>query len=432
MVYDQVSQLAKKIGSPISLAGWVDGIRSSGSICFIQFRDGSGVVQAVVDKGSVSEDVFARARTLTRESSLTLVGTCLADERAPGGVEIRVHEVAIIQRCSEEYPIGNKEHGVDFLLDHRHLWLRSSRQWAILRVRDRVIRGISDFFHEEAFVKVDSPIFTPNACEGTTELFSVKYVNDDIVYLSQSGQLYLEAAIASLGRVYDFGPTFRAEKSKTRRHLTEFWMMDAEAAFFEHDDNIALQERLVVALVQGVLADCAHELKILERDTVPLTKITAPFVRMTYDEAVRLLQSLGSAITPGMDFGNEDETLLTTQYEKPVIVEKYPTEVKAFYMKPDPADPSRVLCNDLLAPEGYGEIIGGSQREDSYDALVARIRAEKLPEDDFQWYLDLRKFGSVPHSGFGLGLERFVAWMCGVHHIREAIPFPRTIYRVFP
>jgi len=345
--------------------------------------------------------------------------------------ELQAAIVQLIQK-SDEYPIGKKEHGPDFLLDHRHLWLRAPSQWAVMRIRNEIIYATFDWFRRHGFVKIDSPILTPNACEGTTELFEIDYFGERKAYLSQSGQLYLEAAIASVGRCFDFGPVFRAEKSKTRRHLIEFWMMDAEAAFVEHEDNLKIQEELITYIVKTVLENCATELKILERDVEPLKKVVAPFYRLTHAEAIRLLREKGSDIGDMDDLGADDETVLTQMYDKPIFIEKYPAAVKAFYMKRDPSNPTRVLNADLLAPEGYGEIIGGSQREDDYDALVARIREHNLPEKEFQWYLDLRKYGSVPHSGFGYGLERIVAWICGLHHVRETIPFPRLINRLEP
>ena len=432
MMTHTIAQLTESIGETVALAGWVYKIRSSGGIVFLQVRDGSGTVQVIAARDALADELFAQCQALTLESSVRITGTVRADERAPSGVEVDLTGLEVVHLVSEEYPITKSDHGPDFLLEHRHLWLREPRQWAIQRVRHQLIMGIYEFFTQEGFIKIDAPIFTPSACEGTTTLFPVEYVNEKTVYLSQSGQLYLEAAIASFGKVFDFGPTFRAEKSKTRRHLTEFWMMDAEAAFMEHEENMALQERLIVHLVQRVLAHSSDELALLGRDRSALEKITASFVRMTYTEAVAQLQDLGSSITFGMDFGNDDETILTKEYDKPIMVEKYPAEVKAFYMKRDPENPELVLCNDVLAPEGYGEIFGGSQREDDYDTLRARIIEEELPLDDFEWYLDLRKYGSTPHSGFGLGLERMVAWICGLAHVREAIPFPRTIYRVYP
>ena len=427
-----IEELINKVGVEVTLKGWVDNHRSSGGVIFLMLRDGSGVVQVVVNKDAVAPEGFEQANSLTLESSVKIVGNVKTEERAPGGVELSANTVEIVQKVTEEFPIGKKEHGIDFLLSKRHLWLRSPKQWAIQRIRFEVIVSIYEVLSSRGFIKIDAPILTPNACEGTTTLFPVEYVDGSTVYLSQSGQLYLEAAIASFGRVFDFGPTFRAEKSKTRRHLTEFWMMDAEMAFVEHTDNVQLQEELVVYLVKRVLQTRSVELTILERDVSVLQAVETPFVHMTYNEAVQKLQTMGSAIQFGSDLGNEDETLLTEHLERPLVIEKYPADIKAFYMKRDAENSSLALCNDLLAPEGYGEIIGGSQREDDYEILKTRITEEGLSLSDFEWYLDLRQFGSVPHSGFGLGLERLVSWICGLQHVREAIPFPRTITRVFP
>ncbi len=426
-----ISRFAGHVGETVTVKGWAYNVRSSGSIAFLQLRDGSGFTQAIVVKSGVDEASWAAASTATIESSVIVTGTVAKHPKREGEYELQATTVKLVQRA-EEYPIGKKEHGPDFLLDHRHLWLRAPSQWAVQRVRNAIIYATYDWFAKNDFVKLDSPILTPSACEGTTELFEIDYFEERKAYLSQSGQLYLEAAIASLGRVFDFGPVFRAEKSKTRRHLTEFWMMDAEAAFVDHEGNLAIQEQLVSHIVATVLRTCEQELKILERDIEPLKKVQAPFVRMTHAEAVAKLRELGSTIGDMDDLGADDETLLTKQYDKPIFIEKYPTVVKAFYMKRDPADPSRVLNADLLAPEGYGEIIGGSQREDDYDALLSRIREHHLPEAAFSWYLDLRKYGSVPHSGFGYGLERLVAWICGLHHVRETIPFPRLMNRLEP
>lgn len=431
MGYIRLSEIKKFIGRNIQIAGWLFNKRSSGGVLFLQIRDGSGTVQATVIRGEAQDKIFKLAQSLILESSLYLTGKVREEKRSPTGFEIEVSDIKPIQMVEEEYPIGKKEHGVDFLLDNRHLWLRSSKQWAIQRIRHQIILGIYEFLDREGFTKIDSPIFTPAACEGTTTLFPVDYFGKE-VYLSQSGQLYLEAAIASFGKVFDFGPTFRAEKSKTRRHLTEFWMMNAEMAFFHHEDNLKFQEELIIYLVQRVLEKCLKELKLLERDIAPLEKVKAPFARLTYKGAIQQLNKLGSDIEFGADFGNDDETLLTKVSEKPLLVEKFPTAIKAFYMKRDSEDSTFVLGNDLLAPEGYGEIIGGSEREDNYQELLESIKKHNLPLKEFKWYLDLRKFGSVPHSGFGLGLERLVAWICGLKHIREAIPFPRTIYRVSP
>jgi asparaginyl-tRNA synthetase len=405
--------------------------RSSGKIVFIELRDGTGTIQAVASESSVPAAAWEQLKDVTTESSIALTGTATPHPKHAGEFELQVSDAQVLQRA-EEWPLGKKEHGPDFLLDHRHLWLRTPRQAAILRVRDQVMWSVQSWLRDHGFVRFDSPILTPNACEGTTELFELNYFDWTKAYLSQSGQLYLEAAIASLGRVYDFGPVFRAEKSKTRRHLVEFWMMDAEAAFVDHSQNMELQEQLIAKVVADVLERCAADLRILERDVAPLQQVQAPFPRITHAEAVAKLHELGSDISPDADLGADDETTLTKLYDRPVFVEKYPAAVKAFYMKRDPQDSTRALCADLLAPEGYGEIIGGSQREDDYDQLLARIHEHGLPVEQFQWYLDTRRYGSVPHSGFGIGLERVVAWLCGLEHVRESIPFPRLINRLNP
>lgn len=426
-----ISRFSEHVGEVVRVQGWAYNVRSSGSIAFLQLRDGSGFTQAIITKTGVDAASWEAASTATIESSVSVIGTIAAHPKREGEYELHAQTVQVIQKA-EEYPIGKKEHGPDFLLDNRHLWLRAPSQWAIQRVRNAIIYATYEWFAQHDFVKLDSPILTPSACEGTTELFEIDYFEDRKAYLSQSGQLYLEAAIFSLGRCFDFGPVFRAEKSKTRRHLTEFWMMDAEAAFVDHEENLRIQEQLVSHIVASVLRTCEKELKVLERDIEPLKKIQAPFIRMTHAEAIAQLRTLGSDIGDMDDLGADDETLLTKQYDKPIFVEKYPAAVKAFYMKRDPKDPTRVLNADLLAPEGYGEVIGGSQREDDYDALLARIREHQLPESAFAWYLDLRKYGSVTHSGFGYGLERLVAWICGLHHVRETIPFPRLMNRLEP
>ncbi len=426
-----IKEMKDWVEKEIEMKGWVFNIRSSGKIYFLQFRDWTGFIQAIVEKKQVNDDVWQKVKQLTLESSVSLRGIVSQHPRKKDEFELRVSNLEIIQ-LAQEYPIGKKEHGPEFLLDHRHLWLRSKRQWAIQRVRDTLIRATYDWMHQNNFVKFDSPILTPAACEGTTTLFEVEYFDLGKAYLSQSGQLYLEAAIASLGRVYDFGPVFRAEKSKTRRHLTEFWMMDAEAAFVQHEENLKIQEKLISYMVERVLNENQLELEILERDIEPLQKVKPPFYRLTHAEAVKKLRELGSDIGDKDDLGGDDETILTQQYDKPIFVEKYPAEVKAFYMKRDSENPELALCADLLAPEGYGEIIGGSEREDDYDILIKRIEEHNLPLDAFSWYLDLRKYGSVPHSGFGFGLERIVAWVCGLKHVRETIPFPRMINRIRP
>lgn len=426
-----ISKFPALVGQAVTVKGWAYNVRSSGSIAFLQIRDGSGFTQAVVVKSNVDEASWQAAVDTTLESSIEVTGTVSKHPKQEGVYELQATSVKLVQK-SEEYPIGKKEHGPDFLLDNRHLWLRAPSQWAIQRVRNEIIYATYDWFRDHDFIKIDAPILTPNACEGTTELFEIDYFGERKAYLSQSGQLYIEAAIASVGRCFDFGPVFRAEKSKTRRHLIEFWMMDAEAAFVEHEGNLKIQEELVSFIVKRVLDNCAAELKLLERDVEPLKKVVAPFYRLTHAEAIRILREKGSDIGDMDDLGADDETILTQMYDKPIFIEKYPAAVKAFYMKRDPSDPTRVLNADLLAPEGYGEVIGGSQREDDYDALVARVREHNLPEKEFQWYLDLRKYGSVPHSGFGYGLERLVTWICGLHHVRETIPFPRLINRLEP
>ena len=424
-----ISKVAEFQGQEVLLQGWVYNFRSSGSLYFLQVRDGAGFMQAIVNKAEVKPEVWIEAEKITQETSVVLTGTITKHPKKEE-YELQVFEIKLLQ-IAEEYPIGNKEHGPDFLLDNRHLWLRSPRQWAIQQVRNTVINAIYQYLNEHGFIKIDSPILTPTACEGTTTLLEVPYFALGSAYLSQSGQLYIEAAIFAHGRVFDFGPVFRAEKSKTRRHLTEFWMMDAEAAFVEHEENMKTQEELISFVVSQVLGRNLKELAILERDVELLEKIKAPFVRMTHNEAVKKLQSLGSDIKEDDDLGADDETLLTQNSDVPVFVEKWPAHIKAFYMKHDDKD-KVALCDDLIATEGFGEIIGGSQREENYQILLERIKKEKLPVDAFQWYLDLRRYGSVPHSGFGIGLERLVGWMCGVHHIRETIPFPRMINRLKP
>ena len=426
-----IKNFADLVGQEATISGWAYNVRSSGSIAFLQIRDGSGFTQAVIVKNGVDEASWSAAVEATIESSVIVTGTVSKHPKQEGVYELQATKVTLVQKA-EEFPIGKKEHGPDFLLDQRHLWLRVPTQWAIQRVRNEIINATYGWMNEHGYTKIDSPIFTPSACEGTTELFEIDYFGERKAYLSQSGQLYLEAAIASVGRCFDFGPVFRAEKSKTRRHLTEFWMMDAEAAFVDHEENMRIQEALVCYIVESVLKNCQPELKILERDQEPLKKVQAPFIRMTHADAIKWLREHGSDIGDMDDLGADDETLITKAHDKPIFVEKYPTAVKAFYMKRDPMDPTHVLNSDLLAPEGYGEVIGGSQREDNYEALLERVREHKLPEKDFQWYLDLRKYGSVPHSGFGYGLERLTTWICGIHHVRETIPFPRLMNRLEP
>lgn len=427
-----IDHIGKFVGQEVELQGWAYNFRSSGKIFFLQLRDGSGRVQVVYSKAELSEEDWTALDGLRIESSVRVRGLVKEDSRSPSGFELEGKAFSVIQLAPEDYPISKKEHGPDFLLDNRHLWLRSESQWAIQRVRNTVINATYAYLNENGYIKIDSPILTPTCCEGTTELFELPYFDLGMAYLTQSGQLYLEAAIMSVGRAFDFGPVFRAEKSKTRRHLTEFWMMDAEAAFVEHEENMKIQEGLIVRIVQEVLEKNARELAILERDVEPLKKVQGPFVRMTHAEAIAKLRELGSDIGDMDDLGADDETMLTKEFDKPIFIEKYPAAVKAFYMKRDPKDPTRALCSDLLAPEGYGEIIGGSQREDEYDVLLERIKEHDLNVKDLEWYLDLRKYGSVPHSGFGYGLERIVTWVCGIHHVRETIPFPRMINRIRP
>ena len=430
--WTMIRDLPSFVDQEVTLKGWMYNKRSSGKIHFLQVRDGSGFVQAVMVKGEVPDEQFAAAKGLWLEASIIVHGHVRSDERAPSGVELSVTGLEVVQNPAEEYPIAKKEHGIDFLLDRRHLWIRSARQKAILTIRERVIWTCREYLHQNGFLLVDSPLLTGSIGEGADGLFEVEYFDMGKAYLAQTGQLYAEAAAAAFGKVYCFGPTFRAEKSKTRRHLTEFWMIEPEVAYADHNDNMALQEGLVCAVIEGVLAHCRKELELLERDISALEKIKPPFYHITYDDAVALLQKLGSDIPYGDDFGGDDETVLTNQFDKPVFVECYPKKVKAFYMKQHPEREDLVLCDDLLAPEGYGEIIGGSQREDDLELLLARIRHEGLPESSYDWYLDLRRYGSFPHSGFGMGIERVVSWICGLQHIREAIPWPRTIYRLNP
>ncbi|HLG93700.1 MAG TPA: asparagine--tRNA ligase [candidate division Zixibacteria bacterium] len=426
-----ISDLGKYVGQDVEVAGWLYNRRSSGKIHFLLIRDGTGLAQGVLVKAEVPEEIFKLGEKITQESSLVATGKVRADSRAPGGYELSLTGLTLVQ-LAEDYPITPKEHGTAFLMEHRHLWLRSSRQHAILKVRDQIIWAIREFFRKNGFVLIDTPILTGSAAEGASTLFETEYFDLGKAYLAQTGQLYLEAACMSFGKVYCFGPTFRAEKSKTRRHLTEFWMVEPEVAFNDYIANMDLGEELVCYLVRSVLENCGEELKKLERDTKPLENIKRPFYRISYDEAVAKLQVAGSAITWGTDLGGEDETILTKMYNKPVYVYCYPKECKAFYMKINPENSKTVLCADLLAPEGYGEIIGGSQRADDYDELLSRLREHKLSEEAYKWYLDLRKYGSVPHSGFGLGVERTVAWLCGLPHVRETIPFARMLYRLYP
>ncbi|MCS7230027.1 MAG: asparagine--tRNA ligase [Candidatus Kryptonium sp.] len=426
-----IENLSDYVGKEVKIYGWVYNKRSSGKIRFVLVRDGTGILQCVMTKGETPDEVFDKYDILTQESSLIVSGVVNEDKRAPGGYELHIKDIQIIH-ISQDYPITPKEHGVDFLMDHRHLWLRSRRPHAILRIRHRLVKAIRDFFDSKGFVLIDAPILTPSACEGTTTLFETDYFDLGKAYLSQSGQLYVEAAAMAFGKVYCFGPTFRAEKSKTRRHLTEFWMVEPEVAFYELDDIMNLAEEFVEYIVGRVLETSKKEFEVLERNTEPLEKIKRPFPRISYNEAVEILRKNGVDFKWGNDFGNTDETIISQQFDKPIIVHRYPAAVKAFYMKRDPNDETYALSFDMLAPEGYGEIIGGSQREDDYDTLLKRIKEHNLPVEAFDWYLDLRKYGSVPHSGFGLGVERTLAWICGLDHVRETIPFPRMIYRIKP
>jgi asparaginyl-tRNA synthetase len=426
-----IQDIARNEGQAVTLKGWLHNRRSSGKIHFLTVRDGSGFIQCVMTKQAVGDEAFTRADHLAQETALVVEGMVRADKRAPGGFELDVTGLEVISD-SQNYPISPKEHGVDFLMDRRHLWIRAPRQQAILRVRHEVINAVREFFNERGFILADTPIFTPAACEGTTTLFPVQYFDEETAYLTQSGQLYNEANAMALGRVYCFGPTFRAEKSKTRRHLTEFWMVEPEMAYATLDDVMELAEALIVFVVQRVLERRGAELKTLERDTTPLEKVKPPFPRLSYDEAATFLKEKGLPFEWGGDFGAPDETAISEQFDRPVLVHRYPSAIKAFYMKPDPERPDVALCVDVLAPEGYGEIIGGGQRIDDYDLLLERIKEHKLPQQAFEWYLDLRRFGSVPHGGFGMGIERVVTWICGIDHLREAIPYPRMLYRIYP
>ena len=426
-----ISELPSQVGEPVAVNGWVTTTRSSGKIAFVVVRDGTGYLQGVLGKAEAAPEVWERFTSLTQEACVRLDGTVRADQRSPGGVELSVTGLTVLGP-STEFPITPKEHGTAFLMERRHLWLRSRRQVAIMRVRDEVIKAMRDFFYERGFVLVDTPILTGSIGESAGTLFATEYFDLGKAYLGQTGQLYLESACAALGKVYCFGPTFRAEKSKTRRHLTEFWMVEPEVAFNTSDDNMRLQEDFVSYIVARVLDRRKEELKELERDPAKLEAITAPFPRVSYTEAVELLRAKGSTVEWGDDFGAEDEAKLVEGRDKPVFIYNYPASAKAFYMKENPADPKTVLCNDCLAPEGYGEIIGGSQREDDHDRLLARIRHDGLPEEAYGWYLDLRKYGTFVHAGFGLGVERTVAWITGSPHIREMIAFPRMMYRLYP
>lgn len=425
-----IREFSNYAGQQVRVGAWIANTRSSGKIRFLQLRDGSGRVQAVVVKSAVTEDVWQAVTSLTQESSVWVEGTVREEPRSPSGFELDVVSVEIIQ-LTEGYPITPKEHGIDFLMDHRHLWLRSPKQHAILKIRACLIRELQGYLDGKGFTRVDPPILTPSACEGTTDLFHTKYFEQD-AYLTQSGQLYMEAAAMALGKVYSFGPTFRAEKSKTRRHLLEFWMLEPEMAFIRLEDNLAVQEALIQHAVRTVMEQCQRELQVLERDQAKLQAVLQPFPRIRYDEAIEWLRANGHEIAWGDDFGSPHETALADHHSCPVFITHYPAAIKAFYMKPDPERPEVVQCADLLAPEGYGEIIGGSQRIDDPALLAQRFAEHELPEADYLWYLELRKFGSVPHGGFGLGLERLVAWICGLDHVRETIAFPRMLYRFYP
>jgi asparaginyl-tRNA synthetase len=428
-----IEQAGKYENQEVTIKGWLYNLRESGKLLFPIFRDGTGIIQGVVSLKE-NPDAFAALKGLTQESSVIVTGQIRAEQRAPGGYELGVTRVQMVQRVPDDtpYPIQLKDHGVDFLLDHRHLWIRTPRQAAILRIRAEAVRAARNFMDAQGYILTDAPMFTPSACEGTSTLFEVNYIDEEKAYLTQSGQLYIEATAMALGKVYTFGPTFRAEKSKTRRHLTEFWMLEPEAAYATLDDMMSLGEGLVSAVVQSVLQNKKTELETLKRDTTKLQNVKAPFPRISYEDAIKVLNKHGNPAKFGDDFGGDEETIISNQYDRPVMVHRYPAAIKAFYMQPDADDPAKALAFDMLAPEGYGEIIGGSQRIHDYDLLVKRLTENNLPVDAFQWYLDLRRYGSVPHAGFGLGLERTVAWICGTEHIREVIPFPRMIYRVYP
>lgn len=426
-----IEEIPKLREGEVEIRGWLFNKRSSGKIVFLIIRDGTGYIQGVATLDYFSQEELERLEKIPLESSLIVVGELREEPRAPGGYELLLKKVNVIS-YSEEYPIQKKDHSIEFLLERRHLWIRSRRQNAILRIRSEVIKSIRDFLDERGFTLVDAPILTPSACEGTTTLFALDYFDLGKAYLSQSGQLYMEAACMALGKVYCFGPAFRAEKSKTRRHLTEFWMVEPEMAFWDWQENMKLQEELVSYIVQRVLEKRKRELEILERDIRPLEKVVPPFPKITYREAIEILRKHGFNIEYGDDFGGDEETVISNQFEKPVFIHHYPAKIKPFYMQPDPDNPDEVLNNDLLAPEGYGEIIGGSQRIHDLKLLEQKIDEFNLPREAFEWYIDLRRYGSVPHSGFGLGIERTVAWICGLKHVREAIPFPRMIYRIYP
>lgn len=426
-----IAEVKNRVGQEVTIGCWLANKRSSGKIAFLQLRDGTGFIQGVIVKNEVPEEVFELAKSLTQESSLYITGVVREDKRSPFGYELGVTNIELISEA-KDYPITKKEHGVEFLMDHRHLWIRSRKQWAIMKIRNEIIRATYEFFNDRGFTKIDPPILTSSAPEGTTELFHTKYFDED-AYLTQSGQLYMEAAAMAYGKVFSFGPTFRAEKSKTRRHLIEFWMIEPEMAFCTHDESLQIQEEYVTHLVQSVLKNCQLELKLLERDTSKLEKVQAPFPRITYDEAIKLLHEKGfDDIEWGDDFGAPHETAIAESFEKPVFIINYPKAIKPFYMQPHPDRDDVVLCADLIAPEGYGEIIGGSERIYDYDLMKQRLEEFNLPLEDYGWYLELCKYGAVPHSGFGLGLERTIAWISGAEHVRETIPFPRLLNRLYP
>jgi asparaginyl-tRNA synthetase len=430
-MHTYINKIGEHVGQSVTIKGWLHNRRSSGKIHFLVVRDGTGFLQVVMGKRDVDDATFQKADHLSQESAIIITGTVKAEERATGGYEMVASGLEVVNEA-HDYPITPKEHGVDYLMDRRHLWIRAERQTAILRVRHEIINAVRDFFNEQGFILADTPIFTPAACEGTTTLFPVEYFDDEKAYLTQSGQLYNEANAMALGRVYAFGPTFRAEKSKTRRHLTEFWMVEPEMAYADLNDVITLAEGLITSVVARVLDRRQKELKTLERNTSKLEAVKAPFPRLHYDEAARILLAKGLPFQVGGDLGGTDETVLSEQFDRPVCVTHYPAAIKAFYMKPDPNEPDKALCVDVLAPEGYGEIIGGGQRLDDLDLLLQRIKEHELPQEAFEWYLDLRRFGSVPHGGFGMGIERCVSWICGLEHVRETIPYPRMLYRIYP
>ncbi len=426
-----INQVKNYLNKEVTIGGWLANKRSSGKIAFLQLRDGTGFIQGVVVKAEVTEEVFTMAKGLSQESSVYVTGTIVEDTRSPFGYEMQVKNIEVIHEAVD-YPITPKEHGTEFLMDHRHLWLRSKRQHAVMKIRNEIIRATYEFFNDNGFIKIDPPILTATSAEGTTDLFHTEYFDQE-AYLSQSGQLYLEAAAMAFGKVFSFGPTFRAEKSKTRRHLIEFWMMEPEMAFVDHEESLEVQENYITYIAQSVLKNCELELKTLDRDLDKLKSIQAPFPRITYDEAIKILKEKGfDDIEWGDDFGAPHETAISEDFDKPVFITHYPAELKAFYMKPDPERPEVVLCADLIAPEGYGEIIGGSQRIDDFELMEERYQTHNLTGESYQWYLELRKYGSVPHSGFGVGLERTVAWFSGVKHVRETIPFPRLLNRLYP